>query len=235
MTSPRRPISFHLMPPSTCSGRNRTGTSIGNAPFGRHTAPAGDPGKDVRQAIWRLARQPFPEMRVHRRVTVEPLVDEGEPDCSSNESEARFAELYRTDHDRLVRLAALILGSTSAAEDVVQECFAKAYQRFATLQSPGAWLRVAVVNGCRNEHRRVRVVQRYVASRSGSGRSEPQELRELTDSLRRLPARQRTVVVLRFYEDLPEQEIAEVMGVSVGTVKSTLSRALARLRLEVER
>lgn len=174
-------------------------------------------------------------MRVQRGVMVPELVDEGEPVGERDETASRFAELYRSEHDQLVRLAALILGSTAAAEDVVQESFAKAYQRFATIEVPQAWLRVAVVNGCRNEHRRVRVVQRYVASRPQSSRSDPPELRELTDSLRRLPVRQRTVVVLRFYEDLPEQEIAKVMGVRVGTVKSTLSRALARLRLEVER
>ncbi len=164
---------------------------------------------------------------------VRQLVEDGDGACRPA-TESSFADLYRAEHDRLVRLAALILGSSAAAEDVVQESFAKTYRRFPTLEVPEAWLRVAVVNACRNEHRRLRVVQRYLASRPVRGSSDPPELRELTDSLRRLPLRQRTVVVLRFYQDLPEQEIAGIMGVRVGTVKSTLSRALARLRLEVE-
>jgi RNA polymerase sigma factor (sigma-70 family) len=58
---------------------------------------------------------------------------------------------------------------------------------------------------------------------------------ELIGSLRSLPIRQRTVVVLRFYEDLPEADIADLLGIRIGTVKSRLHRALARLREEVER
>ena len=146
---------------------------------------------------------------------------------------AWFAALYRSDHDRLVRLAALILGSGLAAEDVVQDTFAQLHGRFDQVANPGGWLRVAVVNGCRNEHRRLGRARRHahrLDQRSTEG-SEPTP--ELIDSLRRLPLRQRTVVVLRFYEDLTEADIARTMGISVGTVKSTLHRGLAKLREEI--
>jgi RNA polymerase sigma-70 factor (sigma-E family) len=146
---------------------------------------------------------------------------------------ATFEALYTAEHDRLVRLAVLILGSSMAAEDVVQEAFAKLHRRLDGLDNPAAWLRVAVVNGCRNEHRRLAIGRRH-AHRVVPGRTTGVESPELIASLRRLPLRQRTVIVLRYYEDLPEAEIAKLMKVQVGTVKSTLHRALSKLRQEVE-
>jgi DNA-directed RNA polymerase specialized sigma24 family protein len=65
-----------------------------------------------------------------------------------------FEDIYACEHDRLVRLAALMLGSTAVAEDVVQEAFAKLYGRLNRVDAPSAWLRTVVVNACRNEHRR---------------------------------------------------------------------------------
>ena len=160
------------------------------------------------------------------------------PTPEVREAEASFAARYRSDHDRLVRLAGLILGSGLAAEDVVQDAFAKLHGRFDRVANPGGWLRVAVVNGCRNEHRRLGRARRHLPrldrrlDHQATERPEPTP--ELIDSLRRLPLRQRTVVVLRFYEDLTEADIARTMGISVGTVKSTLHRALAKLREEIE-
>ena len=160
-----------------------------------------------------------------------------EPD-STDEVVDRFGSLYRAEHDRLVRLAGLVLGSGSVAEDVVQEAFAKLHGQLDHVDNPGGWLRVSVVNGCRNEHRRLGRARRHVQR---EGRSldratvvEDEATPELIRSLRRLPLRQRTVVVLRFYEDLPEADIARIMHIRVGTVKSTLHRALAKLREEIE-
>ncbi len=146
----------------------------------------------------------------------------------------RFAELYRTDHDRLVRLAGLILGSATAAEDVVQDAFAKLHGQFERVHNPGGWLRVAVINGCRNEGRRLGRARRHAHRLTTPTATEALVTPELIASLRRLPMRQRTALVLRFYEDLPEAEIARVMGVRVGTVKSTLHRALAKLREDLD-
>ncbi len=88
----------------------------------------------------------------------------------------RFAAVYAEHFDPLVRLAALLLGSTAAAEDVVQEAFAKLEPRLSSVVVPPAWLRTAVVNGCRNERRRLGTIRRHasrlaIGSPTGSARS----------------------------------------------------------------
>lgn len=147
-----------------------------------------------------------------------------------------FAVVYATEHDRLVRTAALLLGSSAMAEDLVQDAFAKLHVRWNQVDTPEAWLRTVVVHGARNELRRARVRRRLaftVAGRSEAPQDPPRH--ELIESLRRLPLRQRAVVVLRFYEDRPEADIARILGMPLGTVKSTLRRALTTLRGDVER
>lgn len=149
-------------------------------------------------------------------------------------STAGFAEIYTDEHDRLVRLAALLLGSTAVAEDVVQDAFAKLHGRIGRVDTPAAWLRTVVVNACRNERRRWVVARRHAPLLAVDAVQPDTPVHELIDSLRLLSTRQRAVVVLRFYEDLPEADIAALLGIRIGTVKSSLHRALARLREEVE-
>ena len=142
--------------------------------------------------------------------------------------------LYLAQFDPLVRLAALLVGSTPAAEDIVQDAFVKLHDRMGRIDVPIAWLRVTVVNACRNERRRLGTARRYASRVATNAAVLDEPVDELVASLRRLPARQRAVVVLRFYLDLPEAEIAALLGVRLGTVKSSLHRALARLHTEVE-
>ena len=155
------------------------------------------------------------------------------PEPGPDDSAAGFADIYLREHDRLVRLAGLVLGSTAVAEDVVQEAFAKLHGRLGRVDHPSAWLRTVVVNGCRNEHRRLAVVRRHASMERDAVHGDA-PVHELIDSLRSLSRRQRTIVVLRFYEDLPLAGIADLLGISVGTVKSSLHRALVRLREEIE-
>ncbi len=146
-----------------------------------------------------------------------------------------FADVYRSEHDHLVRLASLLLGSSTVAEDVVQDAFAKLHGRLRRVDNPAAWLWTVVVNGCRNEKRRWAVARRHAHLLAVDTVEPDVPVDELIGSLRSLPIRQRTVVVLRFYEDLPEADIAALLGIRLGTVKSRLHRALAQLREEVER
>jgi RNA polymerase sigma-70 factor (sigma-E family) len=154
------------------------------------------------------------------------------------ESAARFADVYAEHHDRLVRVAFLLTGSATAAEDVTQEAFAKLHERFVRIHNPGGWLRTVVVNGARNEIRRQRARRRLVERISGTTTDRgvttaglgSTATPELIGSLQRLPSRQRAVVVLRFYEDMTEADIAAALNVRLGTVKSSLHRALAALR-----
>jgi RNA polymerase sigma factor (sigma-70 family) len=112
----------------------------------------------------------------------------------------------------------------------VQDAFVRVFARWAEVETPRAYLRQAVVNACRSQQRRQ---SRELRHRQGSAQPATigdAEIDEMADALATLSDRQRKAVVLRFYEDLPEAEIALLLGCRPGTVKSLLFRALARLR-----
>jgi RNA polymerase sigma factor (sigma-70 family) len=139
---------------------------------------------------------------------------------------AAFETLYREEHAAMVRLAFLMTGEQEGSVDIVHDSFAKVYERWELIDRPGAYLRTAVVNGCRDHERRRRFRRRVHLPVP-----EPEQLEadELADALARLSARQRAAIVLRYYEDVDEAGIAEVLRVRPGTVKSLLSRGLTSL------
>lgn len=147
---------------------------------------------------------------------------------------------YEEHYLPLVRLCALLCGRRDLAEDIAQEAFvraAKAVERL-NLQEAGKYVRRAAVNIWKNRLRRMAIEQRLVALRHRESQVEqfpPVEERDvLWGALLRLPVRQRACIVLRYYEDLPEQEVADTLRCSVGTVKSQTSRALIRLREDLQ-
>lgn len=145
-------------------------------------------------------------------------------------------EVFERCYLPLLRLAVLLTGSRDAGEDLVQEVFAKGLNRIAELpeaeQFP--YLRVAIWNTWRNVLRRRAVERRHRQSPPPSAEGDLLEERvAVWSSIKRLPLRQRACVVLRYYEGLSERETADVLGCSVGTVKSQTSRALSRLREEL--
>jgi RNA polymerase sigma factor (sigma-70 family) len=144
---------------------------------------------------------------------------------------AGFDDLFATERRPMTRLAFLLTGSEPIAEEVVQDAFAQVYERWARLDRPGGYLRTCVVNGARRAGKR-RARELRVVSASSEG-SVDLEARELLDALGRLRPEWRAVVVLRFYGDMGQEEIAEVLGMRLGTVKSSLHRALGQLREEI--
>jgi len=147
--------------------------------------------------------------------------------------------LYEAHALGLIRLAVVMLGDRPAAEDVVQEAFCGLYRRWHALSEEAnalAYVRSSVINGCRTALRR-RVRQLTLAGFAEAGEADSaesavllgEEHRQVLLAIRRLPSRQREALVLRYYLDLDEAEIASCMQVSRGTVKSTTSRALAAL------
>ena len=166
---------------------------------------------------------------------VSGTADAGQPDARQ-----AVSALYEAHAVGLIRLAIVMLGDRPAAEDVVQEAFCGLYRRWGQLDDPGnaqRYVRSAVLNGCRSALRRLHRESRSARPDEWLETSESAEAlalvnaehRAVLSALRRLPARQREALVLRFYLDLPELEIARSMGISPGTVKSTTSRALAAL------
>jgi RNA polymerase sigma-70 factor (sigma-E family) len=146
--------------------------------------------------------------------------------------------LYQEHALGLVRLAHVMLGDRAAAEDVVQEAFGGLYRRWAHLLDKDralAYLRSSVLNGCRSARRRRRYAEAEDGARQAPAASAEaallttEERREVMHALRRLPGRQREVLVLRFYLDEPEAEIARLMGIRPSTVRSTTHRALTAL------
>lgn len=149
-----------------------------------------------------------------------------------------FAEVYAAHHADALRLAYLLTGDTHRAEDAVADAFVKCYRRWrkGRIDQPRAYVRRAVVNEVNSRFRRLAVERREAVTRRGDARGIRAADEHVVDrdevfaALDALPARQRTAIVLRYYHDLTEADTAEAMEVSVGTVKSSVSRGMDRLR-----
>jgi RNA polymerase sigma-70 factor (sigma-E family) len=151
--------------------------------------------------------------------------------------------LYAAHYRSLVRLAALLLRDVDAAEEIVQDAFVAMHGAWRRLRDPDkalAYLRQAVVNRSRSALRHRKVAERRQpqpmpdAASAEYGALAALEHQAVLQALRRLPARQREALVLRYYLDLSEAEIAATMGVSRGAVKSHTSRGMATLRQQLE-
>ncbi len=153
----------------------------------------------------------------------------------------RLADLYRRHAPDAIRLAYVLTGERALAEDLVHEAFVKLAGRFLDLRNPDAfeaYLRRTVVN-LANSHFRHRKVERAYLERQGRSAAteeayehDPETRDAMWSALRRLPARQRAAIVLRFYEDLPEDEIARLLRCRNGTVRSLVTRGVQAMRSE---
>lgn len=179
------------------------------------------------------------EPRLEEPVT-EPVTGPLESWTQRDECIARlFDEHYRG----LCRLAGVLLNDSAAAEEVVQEAFLRTFSGWWRVRHPerAQWyLRTSVVNLCRSRLRRRgsegrgnRIIWSSTeagrAAAGGEASDAPEDSLILLALVRRLPPRQREAVVLRYYEDLSEAEIARILGCAVGTVKSQLAKARATL------
>jgi len=171
-------------------------------------------------------------------VTQDPTTSSREPSTPAEPFSVRspvgFSEFYRAEWPGAVRLAALLTQQPSAAEDLAQDAFARMFPKWEDAVNPAAYLRVSVVNACQHWHRHAGV-QRAKSHLIAADESVEFAGGELADAVAALPDRQRFVLVLRYYADLTEAEIAEALGCRPGTVKSIASRALARLHKEIDR
>ncbi|MEU6815792.1 SigE family RNA polymerase sigma factor [Streptomyces sp. NPDC046860] len=156
-----------------------------------------------------------------------------------------FASYVRARHPALLRTARSLTANPSDAEDLLQTALAKTYVAWERIEDHRAldgYVRRALLNTRTSQWRRRRVDE-FVCDELPEpeprpGADDPAERQALRDAMwravLRLPARQRAMVVLRYYEDLSEAQTADLLGVSVGTVKSAVSRALGKLREDPE-
>ena len=156
---------------------------------------------------------------------------DSEPRADARGAEAAFETFCRDSYQPMVRLAFLLTGSIETAEDLVQDVLARTQSKWVKVDAPTAYVRRAVVNACNSHHRRRHRERQYAPPAPEPSRMQADEL---FDVLAELPARMRAAVVLRYYEDLPESDIAALLACAPGTVRSLIHRALARLRLVIE-
>jgi RNA polymerase sigma factor (sigma-70 family) len=132
-----------------------------------------------------------------------------------------------------MRRAFLLVGSNELANDIVQNAMVEVYRRWATLDTPAAYLTRAVVNGCHPAGRK-RASHLRLVDRLAQRREDRSEAEILDDVLASLPYQQRAAIVLRYYAGLSTGEIAEALGCAPGSVGPWISRALKAMRKELQ-
>lgn len=140
--------------------------------------------------------------------------------------------LYREDYDQLVRFAHALTGDRGRAEELTQDAFVRIAPRFSELDNPPGYVRTVLVNLCRDDGRRTTRARSHPEPelRIEPAPAIPETSTAVWAALQALPERQRIAVTLRYYLDLPDDEIADVLGARPGTVRSLVHRALATLK-----
>lgn len=163
----------------------------------------------------------------------------------SSGADVGVERLFRAQRLAMVRLAVLLVDDRESAEDIVQEAFAALHRHWATLSTDGsalAYLRACVVNGARSALRRRRTARLFAlrgdpslpAAAADQRVLLAEDQRQVIAALRRLPQRQREVIVLRYWSELTEPQIAALLRISVGSVKSAASRGRAAIAAHLE-
>ncbi len=231
--------------PAMMRQNRQSADTLTPASYGRGQRPTVEPVN--RHVVWRVridmdVALPVP-IGAAALPGLAPLVGASEGRAVDTDADRLVTELYTAHYAGMVRLAALLLRDHAVAEEAVQDAFVALHRRWRRLRDPrsaAAYLRTSVVHNTRSIQRRRAVAARHPddapvdmpsaelgALRAVAGHA-------VVDALRTLPPRQREALVLRYYADLSEAEIAEAMKISKGAVKSHTSRGMATLRANLE-
>jgi RNA polymerase sigma-70 factor (sigma-E family) len=165
---------------------------------------------------------------------------DGRAELSAAERDATLSALHREHYRSLVRLACILLDEQGAGEEVVQEAFVRVHGSWSRVEHPLTYLRTTVLNLSRSRMRRRLVARRRIEPMAAPGMSAEEHVvllsdhQAVLDEVRALPRRQRECIVLRYYLDLSEAEIAATLGISTGSVKSHSHRGMAALAARLE-
>src|SRR5580698_5887836 len=159
----------------------------------------------------------------------------------SGDGDPAFRDYVLARGTALLRMAVMLTGNRADAEDLVQASLAKTYLAWGKINDRAAldaYVRRAMVNTHISWWRRRRLEEYPTDELPDQVVADHASASDLTETLRRavdrLPQRMRAAVVLRYFEDMTEAEVADALGVSLGTVKSTVSRAVAKLRIDTD-
>jgi RNA polymerase sigma-70 factor, ECF subfamily len=147
-----------------------------------------------------------------------------------------FETWYRTQYPLVVRVLAIVGGDLETASDAAAEAFTRAlaqWARVSVMSSPSGWTYAVALNVLRRRQRRASI-ERLIMQRPPPAAPVPGDYLYLWEAVRSLPTRQRAAVVLHYVADLPQAEVAKIMGVAPGTVAATLHAAKARLRAALD-
>ncbi len=145
--------------------------------------------------------------------------------------------IYAARATHALRLAFLMTGDADSAEDIVQEAFVRTFARLQDRRSPDrleVYLRRTVINLAHDRHRKMRSARQFLARSAQPSQTNTDMVSRLAfrDLLQQLPHRQRAALVLRYYEDLSEQDAADILNCSVAALKQLVQRALKTLRTD---
>ncbi|QMU74613.1 SigE family RNA polymerase sigma factor [Streptacidiphilus sp. PB12-B1b] len=208
--------------------------------------PVTAPFPGVRRAVDRVVDRTIDRAVEHGR-GVEHGLDRAEYTAAAAVAEGTSVDLltetYQAHYRSLLGLAALLLDDAASCEDVVQEAFIRVHAARRRVREPDktlAYLRQTVVNLSRSTLRRrimsLRLLQKPMPDMASAeeGAYDALERDQLLQAMRGLQRRQREVLVLRYFADMTEAQVADSLGISVGSVKAYGSRGLAALRLSME-
>lgn len=144
-----------------------------------------------------------------------------------------FLDFYQSNNESFIKLAFVIVQTVPVAQDIVQDAFISVHKRWANIQSPLSYTRKSIVNGCKKYLRRKRLEEIVLPRLARRGILEMNQRSELDGIILTLPSREKIAIVLRFYADMSEKEIAEAVGCSVNTVPGLIARGIELLRRKV--
>ena len=145
----------------------------------------------------------------------------------------RLGDWFSAEYEPLLRFAYFLTGEWAAAEDLVHDAFVRLYRadRHIDVEGFRAYARRTIANLHKSRFRRIRAERKALASQERPGAVDaPEAVDHVWQAILSLPSQQRACVALRFYEDMTEQSVADTLGVSIGTVKKQMHRALSALR-----
>jgi RNA polymerase sigma-70 factor (sigma-E family) len=226
------------------AGTDGFGAVLGSGNGGENLRAGGEPfdlvkrPKDVTEAL--TAGDLLPELMM---ISPGPLTSQARPVSAAWDASEAVTEIYTAHYNQLVRLAVMLVHDVQTAEEVVQDAFEAmhlAWRRLRNTEKALAYLRQTIINRARSVLRHRKVVEMNAPKPAPDEQSAEHaaltliERSAVTSALRMLPERQREAIVLRYYGDFSEADIAKAMGISKGAVKSHTARAMAALKLALE-